>query len=173
MEDGSVVLKFPIRNDVRNAKNGTRSLTKAEDVVFTTPNAGGGHFPFMPVGFPSGLCRIMFVKLSRDPYTAPYYMGTDAEQDVEEWSLDPDGSYGNPTGRKVRDGGYGGHASSSSTTLGCLKFLLTENVVTVAEKALQILVANGYRTKEEILAGKWPSAEEIAKGTFPMIEVIG
>lgn len=80
-----------------------------------------GRVPYMPTGFPSGKWRVGKPESRTNPYLAPFFIPTNAWQMVNEWTLEPDGSYGSPTARKVRDEGYGIHFSTSSTTLGCLK----------------------------------------------------
>jgi hypothetical protein len=117
-------LKFAVTNKVR-----IRSKDNREDVVRTMP----GGVPYMPVGFPRGTWKVTGIRPKSDPYTAPYFIATDARNMVPEWGLDVDGSYGSPTGRLVRDEGYGIHHSTSSTTLGCLKIDNKSDLLTLVQ----------------------------------------
>lgn len=130
-EDGSVNLLLPISNDVRNQSNGRRSLQNPEDVVMTTPDDGSPSVPYMPSGFPAGSWKILSALPRTDAYEAPYFLSTNAWQMTPEWSIDPAGDYGQPTGQMVRDSAFGLHFSTSSTTLGCLRFLIQDDLVNV------------------------------------------
>jgi hypothetical protein len=135
---GGTVRLVPCTNSVRNAALKTRSLENPEDVVFTTPLAGNGHFPYQPSGFPPGRWKITQVRLRSDPYTAPYFVSTDAWQDTEAWTLDPDGSYGKPSGIMVKDGCFGLHSSVSPTTLGCVRITSRIDLEMLAKKLIEV-----------------------------------
>lgn len=117
-------LKMAVSNNVR-----IRNRENPEDVVFTIP----GKSPYMPSGFPPGIWTVSKPISKSNPYLAPYFIPTNAWQMVTEWTLEPDGSYGEPTARKVRDEGYGIHFSTSSTTLGCLKIINKSDLLTLAK----------------------------------------
>lgn len=57
------------------------------------------------------------------PYTAPYFIPTDAHQLVDEWDLDEHQLYKCAAGRQVMDWGYGLHHSTCDYTFGCLRIL--------------------------------------------------
>jgi hypothetical protein len=110
----------PISCDVRNELNGRRG---PGEVVFTMP---GGR-PYYPRQFPRGRWRVTDVRARADPYRAPFFIATDAYQEVEEWITEdgPDHRprYVRPSGRRVVDMEYGLHASTSPTTTGCIKIM--------------------------------------------------
>lgn len=106
-----------------------RNREDPEEVVMTIP----GRVPYMPMGFPTGTWKVGNPIVKSNPYLAPYFIPTDAWQMVTEWTLEPDGSYGQPTARKVRDEGYGIHFSTSNTTLGCLKVVNKMDLLMLAK----------------------------------------
>lgn len=107
---------FHAVSDVRNELNKRRLLHLARDVVFTMPSPGK---PYMPRPFPKGMWNVTRPEPRSDEYKAPWYIPTDAWQWVDIWELDDKGGYNAPTGAKMKDYGYGLHASTSPTTLGC------------------------------------------------------
>jgi hypothetical protein len=74
-------------------------------------NANGSPYPgfYQPVPFPSGRWVVTEIWPNDEPYTAPFFIGTNAHQSVTCF----DGSV-------VEDFGYGIHHSTSQTTWGCL-----------------------------------------------------
>lgn len=125
---------FPVSNAVRNVANGRRSLENPEDVVWTTPDDGSKPAPYLPTGFPAGGWLITAVLARTSDYLAPWFILTNAWKVTPEWSLAPAGDYDKPTGKLVRDSGFGLHyAKGTSTTLGCLRFLKKEDLIKVAE----------------------------------------
>ena len=90
-----------------------------KEVVYAIVNGQKTNLPYMPRKFPKGLCVITGIEASTDPVYAPFKIRTTATQLVETWTLDEKGGYDKPTGKKVLDGGYLLHCSSSSTTHGC------------------------------------------------------
>jgi len=117
-------LKIAVTNYVR-----VRNKENPEEVVMSIP----GRVPYMPLGFPAGVWKVGKPIAKTNPYLAPYFIPTDAWQMVTEWTLEPDGSYGEPTAKKVRDEGYGIHFSTSSTTLGCLKVVNKSDLLILAK----------------------------------------
>src|SRR6478752_8243885 len=133
---------FPVSNEVRNAANKRRSLENPEDVVYTSPDLKVTPEPFMPSGFPVGQWWITEVLPKSSDYLAPFFLATDAFKMVPSWSLSPAGDYDKPTGRLVRDAGYGLHfAKGTSTTLGCIRFINKSDLEAVAKKAMSELKA--------------------------------
>ena len=133
---------FPVSNDVRNAANKRRSLENPEDVVYTSPDDGSAPEPFMPSGFPVGDWFITAVLPRTSDYLAPFFLATNAFKMVPSWNLSPAGDYDKPTGRLVRDSGYGLHfAKGTSTTLGCIRFINKADLESVAKKAMEELKA--------------------------------
>jgi len=96
-----------------------RRLHDPKEVIYAIVNGQSTKIPYMPRKFPKGLCEITGIEASGDPIFAPFKIRTTASQLVETWSLDSKGGYDKPTGKKVLDGGYLLHCSSSSTTHGC------------------------------------------------------
>ena len=117
-------LKIAVSNQVR-----VRNRENPEEVVYTIP----GRVAYMPLGFPPGIWLVGKPSPRSNPYLAPYFIPTDAWQMVTEWTVEPDGSYGQPTAKKVRDEGYGIHFSTSPTTLGCLKVVNKSDLLTLAK----------------------------------------
>jgi len=78
-------------------------------------DSGGKQYPqfYQPQPFPPGKWQVLRVEPNNDPYTAPYFIATDAHQVVT--CLD---------GSLVEDWGYGIHFSTSLTTWGCLRVTL-------------------------------------------------
>lgn len=107
---------FRAVSDVRNEQNKQRLLHVAREVVYTMPAPGK---PYMPRPFPKGTWNVMRPEMRTDEYKAPWFIPTDAWQWVDVWSLDSKGGYHLPTDDSVKDYGYGLHASTSPTTLGC------------------------------------------------------
>jgi L,D-transpeptidase catalytic domain len=73
--------------------------------------ADGSLYPqfYQPQPFPAGTWHVTEIWPNDNPYTAPFFIGTDAHQTVK--CLD---------GSEVDDHGYGIHHSTSATTWGCL-----------------------------------------------------
>ncbi|HOX32041.1 MAG TPA: hypothetical protein PLB91_06900 [Spirochaetales bacterium] len=122
-------LEAPVSCDVRNELNGRRGVN---EVVFTLP---GGR-PYYPRRFPRGTWQVLDIRARSDPYRAPFFIATDANQLVDEWStVEIDGvpQYDKPTGRKVVDKEYGLHYSTSPTTTGCIKIINRADLLTLVE----------------------------------------
>lgn len=121
--------EIKVSNDVRNEINGRRALHVKKDVVLTEPDDGSKPVPYMPRQFPVGVWKITGIIPHPDPkdrYLNPYFIATNAHTLVEAWSLDEQGGYDKPTGRFVRDAGYGLHwpdPAFSTTTLGCIRIV--------------------------------------------------
>lgn len=112
---------IPVSCEVRNELNGRRG---GQDVTHTMP---GGQ-PYMPRVFPKGIWTLGKPVAKTAPYTAPWFIPTNAWQMVEVWSVDRDGFYEKGTNRFVKDEGYGLHCSTSRTTLGCLRIEKVEDL---------------------------------------------
>lgn len=93
-----------------------RKLHNPIEVVYTMPAPGK---PYMPEKFPKGKWQVYRPEPRDDDYKAPWYIPTNASQPVHVWELDSMGGYANVTPKTVIDRGYGLHASTSRTTLGC------------------------------------------------------
>lgn len=106
---------IPAWSKVRNELNGLR---KPEEVVYTEPVKK----PYYPRRFPAGVWRVYqpVAHGSSEPYLFPWFIPTDAWQDVDVWEV-KDGRYFKKTGATYRDSGYGLHFSTSGTTLGCIR----------------------------------------------------
>lgn len=115
---------------VRNELNGTRPRAGSPDVCYSILRDGRLGPPTMPRPFPLGEWAVTGIipHLALDehgrplePYLYPFFIATDAWQLVDEWALDAQGYYDSKTGRKIEDGAYGLHFSSSYTTTGCAR----------------------------------------------------
>ena len=141
-----------VSNQVRNELNGRRSLHVAKDVVMTEPDDGTNPEPYMPRGFPVGSWKIQGIVPHTDPkdhYLNPYFIATNAAQLVEVWGLDANGGYDKPTGRFVRDAGYGIHwpdPQYSMTTLGCIRVVSKDDLLWLVSQIQQ-----AWQTGEEII----------------------
>lgn len=109
--------KIFVQCHVRNELNGERQLN--EKAVFTERKNGSEGLPYMPRPFPLGLWNVQKPLPKTNPYEAPFFIPTDAHQQVEFWLINTDGSYNKPSGQQIEDYGYGLHCSTSQTTLGC------------------------------------------------------
>jgi hypothetical protein len=111
-------------SDVRNELNKRRPLhdPKGKGKVILAMGEDP-HYkpPVMPRTFPHGTWTVGKPRPKTNPYLAPYYIPTDAEQYLDIWALDDDGGYDHPTEERVLDMYYGLHFSTSSTTVGCIK----------------------------------------------------
>lgn len=126
-----------VTNTVRNELN---KLRTASEVVFTTNPDGSQGKPYYPRQFPAGQWLITGIvphdKLKADgtpvePYLFPFFIQTNAHQPVPVYKLETvDGhqKIGAPDGT-AEDWLYGLHHSTSSTTLGCIKIVLKEDLL--------------------------------------------
>jgi len=111
--------------DVRNELNVRRALHSKKQVIYAMTedphNNDGKGYPVMPRTFPTGRWNVTKPRARTDPYRAPFYIPTDAEQYLDVWELDENGGYDHVTCKSVLDIGYGMHFSSSKTTVGCIR----------------------------------------------------
>jgi len=116
--------------DVRNELNGRRPKKGAPDICYTILETGKDGPPTMPRPFPIGTWKVTgFIRHDAvgpdgkplEPYLYPWFIATDANEELDEWALDERGFYKKKTGRKVESWAYGFHCSSSLTTLGCIR----------------------------------------------------
>lgn len=108
---------IPATCDVRNELNGRRH---EDQVVYTIP----GKAAYQPRKFPKGLWKIGRPEPRTDKYLAPYFIPTDAWQEVTVWEIKNENDiekYVRPTIRKEIDRAYGLHYSTSNTTSGCIR----------------------------------------------------
>ena len=116
---------IPCTNLVRNELNGERLPSQ---VVKTENKDGSIGVPYQPRGFPVGNWHIVAALPKTDGYEAPFFLSTDAWQLVDQW-IASDGSYVCKAGVQVADHGYGLHNSTSSTTLGCIRILDSQDLL--------------------------------------------
>jgi hypothetical protein len=118
--------KIECWSKVRNELNGLRPNAEKMrvgkgDVFFTTPN----DLASMPRSFPVGYWRIDSViahgDKEKDAYLYPFFIGTNAFQYLDVWSLDSRGFYVAKTGKRIKDVAYGAHFSVSDWTQGCIR----------------------------------------------------
>lgn len=135
-------VELPMTNDVRNelpAADRPLPDHPNNDIVYTEPDDGSDPAPYMPRHFPVGTWEITAIQEHppTDNYLYPFYLATDAWQMVDEWLL-IDGKYDRPSGRQVRDAGYGAHyPGDSPTTLGCLRVTTEANIRWLAAQVRQ------------------------------------
>jgi hypothetical protein len=97
--------------------------TPGEHVVQSTNEDGSDGVPYKPQAFPVGVWNVRQPLERTSPFTAPFFIPTDAHQWVDEWELDEHQLYKCPTGKQVMDWGYGVHHSIIDYTFGCLRVL--------------------------------------------------
>jgi hypothetical protein len=125
---------LPCSCDVRNEVNGRRH---ADQVRYSIPDKK----PYQPRQFPKGTWKIQAPVERTDPDLAPWFIPTDAWQDLPIWEL-KDGKYFRATDKKTRDRGYGLHYSVSSTTLGCIKIQNRDDLIWLVDKISEMLAGN-------------------------------
>ena len=103
--------------------------TPGEHVVQSTNEDGSDGVPYKPQSFPIGIWNVRAPLARKSPYTAPYFIPTDAHQWVDEWELDEHQLYKCPTGQQVMDWGYGIHHSVIDYTFGCLRVVDVADVL--------------------------------------------
>ena len=111
-----------VRNELNRQRGG-------QDVTHAMPSGA----PYMPRPFPKGKWTLGKPVAKTDPYTAPWFIPTDAWQNLPVWEVDEHGCYVRATDRLVRDEGYGLHCSTSRTTLGCVRVSLLEDLLWIVE----------------------------------------
>jgi hypothetical protein len=112
------LVNLPASCNVRNEINGRR---KDSQVIRSMPDS----FPVQPRRMPVGLWNIGMPQRRSQADRAPYFIPCDAIQELPVWLLDEHGYYEAPLAKKVIDKGYGLHCSNWETTLGCIKFLVS------------------------------------------------
>ena len=123
---------FQITCNVRSLSNKQRRR-KSDDVARSIPD----YLPYDPRPFLKGLWEITAVewqdKVGFDAWTyGPVKIRTNAWCWVNVWELDKDGDYLRETERRVKDGAYHLHYSSSSTTLGCIRLASPKDARAIA-----------------------------------------
>jgi len=110
---------------VRNELNGERKPT---ELVKSIPS---GEY-YYPRVFPSGRFKVTERPIHRnaetDPYTAPFFIPTDAGQDVDIWNV-KNGAYDSNTYHTVWNTGYGLNFSTIPTTLGGIRLTLESDLL--------------------------------------------
>ena len=135
---------------VRNELNGWRKKHDPTQVVRAMCEDPYEKPPVMPRPFPRGTWDVYMPLRRTNPYLAPFFIPTSAEQYVEVWALDPEGGYDRPTGEKVLDLGYGIHFSTSNTTVGCIKVHKEEDLIWLADTISITFDHNRHITLEVI-----------------------
>jgi len=124
--------------------------TPAEHVVLSTNEDGSDGVPYKPTSFPVGVWNVRNPVSRTSPYTAPFFIPTDAHQWVEEWELDEHELYKCPTGRQVMDWGYGVHHSTCDYTFGCLRVLGVDDIMFLVNSINEAL-SGGQQVTMEVL----------------------
>lgn len=120
-----------------------------DHVVRTTNADGSDGVPYKPQSFPEGVWNVRAPQARTSPFTAPFFVPTDAHQLVDEWELDEHGLYKYPAGRQVMDWGYGIHHSQIAYTFGCLNVLDIPDVLFLVESLKE---AAGEKIEMEVAA---------------------
>ena len=119
---------------VRNELNGWR---RPKQIVYSIPD----KFPCQPRIFPAGKWTIYKPVKRRAKYTAPFFIPTNAAQDLPIWKI-KGGRYVHETDKRVLDEGYGLHFSSSNTTLGCIKIINLDDLTELVDDINYMLYNN-------------------------------
>jgi hypothetical protein len=138
IDDAGNQTKILCWSKVRNELNGLRPYNPLPSGI-TDVYRATGNIPAMPRIYPSGGWKILGIKAHLDPtedngYLYPFFIETDAINQVPEWELDENLCYLRPTGRMIEDKDNGLHFSSCEYTDGCLRI--------ATEADLRWLVAN-------------------------------
>ena len=142
---------------VRNLENGLR---RVDQVVFGLNGDGSQGKAVSPQVFPQGIWAVgkpRAVDPAKDvqQYKQPYFIPTDAYQDLPAWSVHPDPEdglhYEEKTAEVFRDWGYGLHFSKSATTLGCLKVESRDDLMWLVEEIKRVQ-ANGDTVRIAVAA---------------------
>jgi hypothetical protein len=108
---------------VRNELNGKRLTgTKA---AYSTKEDGTKGWPVMPRVFPIGKWKIIKIISHPDPikdhYLYPFFILTNAFQELEVWDVDQNDNYLYNYHKMVNDYFYGLHFSDEVNTFGCIR----------------------------------------------------
>jgi len=114
---------------VRNELNGKRHLHDPLQVVKAMSEDPYHKPPVMPRPFPAGRWGVYKPRARSNPYLAPFFIPTDAEQILPIWALDENGGYDHETSEHVLDIGYGVHFSTSRTTVGCIRIMAESDLL--------------------------------------------
>jgi hypothetical protein len=118
---------IPISCDVRNELNGRRYKN---EVVLSIPHKK----PVYPRTFPLGTWNVYRPAPRQSDYLRPFFIPTDAWQDLPIWKLDAKGQYLEPMKYTTKDEGYGLHFSTSSTTQGCIKITKLDDLLFLVDR---------------------------------------
>ena len=124
----------------------------------TGPRSVPDGVPYMPQGFPPGLCHItgVFPRTASD--LAPFFISTNAWRMVPEWTVDAAGKFLKATGRWVHDAAYGIHFSMLDFTWGCIRVINRSDLEWLAAQVTDEL--NELRKLDPAQA--WISMEAVA-----------
>jgi hypothetical protein len=125
--------KIPCSCDVRTLANGRR---RRDEIIRTIP----GGKPFDPQPFPVGQWTVTRPRARSDEYRAPYFIPTDAFQDVPIWSVEG-GLYRHEISGQDRDREYGLHYSTSKTTQGCIRIDTKEDLLDLVRQIISAIDA--------------------------------
>jgi hypothetical protein len=124
--------------------------TPAEHVVQSTNEDGSDGVPYKPQSFPIGVWTVREPLMRNSPFTAPYFIPTDAHQWVDAWELDEHQLYKCPTGKQVMDWGYGIHHSIIDYTFGCLRVSSVDDLLFLVS-SIHNRIALGRRVQFEVI----------------------
>jgi hypothetical protein len=117
---------IPCSCDVRNEVNGRRH---DDQVARSIPD----NQPYQPRTFPKGLWEVSKPLARENKALAPYFIPTDAWQELPVWEL-KNGRYYRATAEKVIDRAYGLHHSQFDTTLGCIKITNRDDLLWLVDR---------------------------------------
>ena len=93
----------------------------------TGPRSIPDGLPYVPQGFPLGLCKITEVVETTEAHLAPLFIRTTAAQLVPVWEVNDHGVFVRDTGRWIHDLGYEIHWSDLDFTDGCVRVIDLED----------------------------------------------
>lgn len=129
-----LVKDIPADCVVRNELNGKRHLHDPSQIVRAMVQDPYSKPPVMPRIFPEGTWNVYKPRMRTNPYLAPYFIPTDAEQYLPVWELDENGGYDHVTDKHVLDIGYGMHFSTGRTTVGCIRVMDERDLLWLVRK---------------------------------------
>ena len=146
MNNNIEITRYNADCNIRHELNGRRLLHNVNDVVYTFPEHGHRK-PYMPRQFPSGIFKITeleWIKEDDPQYKTygPVKIKTNATRLVFTWDLDYKGGYDKNSGKIQEDKAYWIHYTDSKTTLGCIRCIDKQNMISLAHIIEPVLENN-------------------------------
>ena len=146
IHNNTEITRYDADCNVRNELNKRRLLHNTKEVIYTFPSHGHRK-PYMPRQFPSGIFKITDLewineKDSQYKEFGPVKIKTNATRLVFTWRLNLRGEYDKPSGIIQEDHAYWNHFTESRTTLGCIRCIHKQDIMSLANIIKPILGNN-------------------------------